>query len=60
MTAEIEDAFADGATIADMAKANGLSIETSPKLFANGQNTSQPRLQANPRNAGHSARRVPA
>lgn len=42
MTAEIEDAFADGSTIADMAKASGLSIETSPKLFANGQNPANP------------------
>lgn len=42
MTAEIEDAFADGSTISDMAKANGLSVETSPKLFANGQNPANP------------------
>ncbi len=38
MTSEIEDAFADGSTISDMAKQNGLSVQTSPKLFANGQN----------------------
>jgi peptidyl-prolyl cis-trans isomerase D len=42
MTAEIEDAFADGSTISDMAKQNGLSVETSPKLFANGQNPANP------------------
>jgi peptidyl-prolyl cis-trans isomerase D len=42
MTAEIEDAFADGSTIADMAKDKGLTIETSPKLFANGQNPANP------------------
>ncbi len=42
MTAEIEDAFADGSTIADLAKQNGLSVETSPKLFANGQNPANP------------------
>ncbi len=42
MTADIEDAFADGSTIADMAKQNGLSVETSPKLFANGQNPANP------------------
>jgi peptidyl-prolyl cis-trans isomerase D len=42
MTAEIEDAFADGATIADIAKQNGLKVETSPKLLANGQNTANP------------------
>ena len=44
MTAEIEDAFADGSTINDMAKQNGLSVETSPKLFANGQNPANPQL----------------
>ena len=44
LTAEIEDAFADGSTIADIAKQNGLKIETSPKLLANGQN---------PANAGY-------
>ncbi len=42
MTAEIEDAFADGSTIADMAKQNGLKVETSPKLLANGQNMANP------------------
>ncbi len=42
LTAEIEDAFADGSTIADVAKSNGLTVETSPKLLANGQNTANP------------------
>lgn len=42
MTSEIEDAFADGSTIADMAKQNGLKIETSPKLLANGRDISNP------------------
>jgi peptidyl-prolyl cis-trans isomerase D len=42
VTAEIEDAFADGATITDIAKQNGLNVETSPKLLANGQNTANP------------------
>lgn len=42
MTGEIEDSFADGATITDMAKQNGLKVETSPKLLANGQNTANP------------------
>jgi peptidyl-prolyl cis-trans isomerase D len=42
MTSEIEDAFADGATISDIAKQNGLQVETSPKLLANGQNTANP------------------
>jgi peptidyl-prolyl cis-trans isomerase D len=42
LTAEIEDAFADGSTISDLARQNGLNIETSPKLFANGQNPANP------------------
>lgn len=42
MTAEIEDAFADGATIADVAKQNGLKVDTSPKLLATGQDISNP------------------
>ena len=42
LTAEIEDAFADGGTITDVAKSNGLAVETSPKLLANGQNTANP------------------
>ncbi len=42
LTAEIEDEFAGGSTIADMAKANGLKLETTPKLFANGQNPEAP------------------
>ena len=42
LTAEIEDAFADGATIADVARSNGLTVEMSPKLLANGQNTANP------------------
>ncbi|MFN7718115.1 MAG: SurA N-terminal domain-containing protein, partial [Sphingomonadaceae bacterium] len=37
MTAEIEDAFADGATISDVAKQNGLTVNSSPKLLATGQ-----------------------
>ncbi len=42
LTAEMEDAFANGSNITDVAKANGLSVETSPKLLANGQNTANP------------------
>jgi peptidyl-prolyl cis-trans isomerase D len=42
MTAEIEDAFADGATISDVAKQNGLTVNTSPKLLATGQDISNP------------------
>lgn len=48
MTAEIEDAFADGSTISDMAKQNGLSVQTSPKLFANGQNPANPQYKPVP------------
>ena len=42
MTAGIEDAFADGATISDVAKQNGLTVNTSPKLLATGQDISNP------------------
>ncbi|MFN5129481.1 MAG: SurA N-terminal domain-containing protein [Sphingomonadaceae bacterium] len=42
MTAEIEDAFADGATISDVAKQNGLTVNSSPKLLATGQDISNP------------------
>lgn len=42
LTSEIEDELAGGSTIADMAKANGLKVETTPKLLANGQNPASP------------------
>jgi peptidyl-prolyl cis-trans isomerase D len=42
LTAEIENEFDGGATIADMAKTQGLKVETSPKLLANGQNPANP------------------
>jgi peptidyl-prolyl cis-trans isomerase D len=42
LTAEIENEFDGGATIADIAKAQGLKVETSPKLLANGQNPANP------------------
>jgi len=42
MTSEIEDAFADGAGITDIAKQNGLRVDTSPKLLATGQDISNP------------------
>ncbi len=42
LTAEMEDSFADGMSINDVAKANGLAVETSPKLLANGQNPANP------------------
>ena len=48
LTSEIEDAFADGDTIADVAKTNGLTVETSPKLLANGQNSANPAYKAIP------------
>jgi len=38
LISEIEDQFSDGATLADMAKAQKLKVETTPKLFANGLN----------------------
>lgn len=42
LTSDMEDEFAGGSTIADIAKANGLKIETTPLLFANGQNPASP------------------
>jgi peptidyl-prolyl cis-trans isomerase D len=42
LTSDIEDEFSGGSTIADMAKANGLKVETTPKLFVNGQNPEAP------------------
>lgn len=42
LTAEIENAFDEGSTLADIAKGQGLKVETSPKLLANGQNTANP------------------
>jgi peptidyl-prolyl cis-trans isomerase D len=42
LTAEIENAFEDGSTLADIAKEQGLKIETTPKLLANGQNPANP------------------
>ncbi len=41
-TSEIEEEFANGTTIADVAKTQGLTVETTPKLLANGQNTENP------------------
>ena len=42
MTGEIEDAFANGATISDVAKQNSLTVSTSPKLLATGQDITNP------------------
>lgn len=48
MTSEIEDAFADGAGIADVAKQNGLKVDSSPKLLATGQDISNPNYKPIP------------
>lgn len=42
LTSEIEDEFAGGSTIADVAKTQGLKVETTPKLLANAVDTSNP------------------
>ncbi len=42
MTGEIEDGFANGATISDVAKQNSLTVSTSPKLLATGQDITNP------------------
>jgi peptidyl-prolyl cis-trans isomerase D len=47
-TSEIEDEFAGGTTIADVAKAQGMTVETTPKLLANGQNTENPNYKSVP------------
>jgi peptidyl-prolyl cis-trans isomerase D len=41
-TSEIEEELSGGAKIADIAKEQGLKVETTPKLLANGQNTLDP------------------
>jgi peptidyl-prolyl cis-trans isomerase D len=41
-TAEMEDAFADGASITDVAKSNNLTLQKSAKLIANGQDLANP------------------
>ncbi|CAO1652295.1 SurA N-terminal domain-containing protein [Parasphingorhabdus sp. NYA22] len=38
LTVRLEDEFADGATLGDIAKAEELKIESTPPLLANGQN----------------------
>jgi peptidyl-prolyl cis-trans isomerase D len=42
LTSEIENSFDDGSTISDIAKTQGLKVETTPKLLANGQNPENP------------------
>jgi peptidyl-prolyl cis-trans isomerase D len=48
LTAEIENEFDGGATIADIAKTQGLKVETSPKMLANGQNPDNPNYRPIP------------
>lgn len=48
LTAEIENEFDGGATIADIAKSQGLKVETSPKMLANGQNPANPQYRPIP------------
>lgn len=38
LTSEIEDQFSEGASLEEMAKAQELKVETTPKLLANGAN----------------------
>lgn len=45
LTTEIEDALADGATIADVAKERSLKVETSPALVITGQDPKNPDYQ---------------
>ncbi len=44
-TTEIEDALADGASLADVAKERSLKVETSPSLIITGQNPEDPAYQ---------------
>ncbi len=48
ITSEIEDELANGKNIADMAKDQNLKIETSPKMFATGQNPDDPQYRPIP------------
>jgi peptidyl-prolyl cis-trans isomerase D len=41
-TAEMEDAFADGSSLADVAKANNLTVQKTAKLLGNGQDPANP------------------
>ena len=41
-TADLEDRIADGASLADIAKDESLTLEVSPELLANGQSPTQP------------------
>lgn len=41
-TANLEDRIADGASLADIAKDEGLTLQVSPELLANGQSPTKP------------------
>lgn len=41
-TANLEDRIADGASLADIAKDEGLTLEVSPEMLANGQSPTRP------------------
>ncbi|GGB60748.1 peptidylprolyl isomerase [Blastomonas aquatica] len=45
-TADLEDRIADGASLADIAKDENLTLETSPELLANGQSPTNPDFAA--------------
>jgi peptidyl-prolyl cis-trans isomerase D len=47
-TSDIESEFDGGSTIADVAKANGLAVQTTPKMFANGRNPEDPNYKPIP------------
>jgi peptidyl-prolyl cis-trans isomerase D len=42
LTAEMEDSFADGQSLGDVAKAQGLKVELTAKLLANGMDPANP------------------
>lgn len=48
LTVQMEDAFADGSSLADVASAEELDIQTTPKLLANGQNPEDPEYRPIP------------
>jgi peptidyl-prolyl cis-trans isomerase D len=48
LTSEIENELSDGKSIAEIAKTQGLTVETTPKLLANGQNPGNPNYKPIP------------
>ena len=48
MTVAMEDGFASGSSLAEVAKDNELKIESTPKLLANGQNPENQNYRAYP------------